>query len=154
MITIPITIKREDKEVMILCLDKSIVCHVDFGDMLRYLRELLRDIPQDAKITAELREIILQKMANEKGYVDWITLSVSLLFSMKYATNYAEFAKNATFYNKVPMFDYNADGYLDGLEIVRTDYSELIEKYRDVPSTLFIADPPYLSTDVKTYTAV
>jgi site-specific DNA-adenine methylase len=57
-------------------------------------------------------------------------------------------------YNKIPLSDYRADGYLDGLEIVRTDYSELCQKYRDVPGTLFIADPPYLSTDVKTYTAV
>ena len=52
------------------------------------------------------------------------------------------------------MFDYVTDGYLDGLEIVRTDYSELCQKYRDVPGTLFIADPPYLSTDVKTYKSV
>jgi site-specific DNA-adenine methylase len=85
--------------------------------------------------------------------LDWITLSVALLFSMRYAVNFAEFEKGA-FYNKVPMFDYVTDGYLDGLEIVRTDYSELCQKYRDVPSTLFIADPPYLSTDVKTYTSV
>jgi len=40
------------------------------------------------------------------------------------------------------------------LEIVRADYSELIKQYSDVPNTLFLADPPYLSTDVKTYTAV
>jgi len=52
------------------------------------------------------------------------------------------------------MFDYSADGYLDGLEVVSTDYSELIKKYKDVPGTLFLADPPYLSTDVKTYTLV
>ena len=123
------------------------------NEMLRYLRELLQDVPDDEKITGTLRETILQKLASEKGYVDWITLSTSLLFSMKYATDYAEFEKNAL-YNKVPMFDYTADGYLDGLEIVRMDYSELINKHKDVPGTLFIADPPYLSTDVKTYTSV
>ena len=73
---------------------------------------------------------------------------------MRYATNYAEFEKG-TLYNKVPMFDYVADGYLDGLEVVHTDdYSELCQKYRDVSGTLFIADPPYLSIDVKTYTDV
>ena len=121
--------------------------------MLRYLRKLLRDVPADKRITGALRETILQKLASEKGYVDWITLSTSLLFSMKYVTNYAEFEKHGM-YNKIPMFDYTADGYLDGLEIVCTDYRELVEKYRDVQGTLFIADPPYLSTDVKTYTSV
>ena len=102
-----------------------------------------------------MREKILQKLAekNATGYVDWITISVSLLFSMRYATNFAEFEKG-TLYNKIPMFDYTADGYLDGLEVVSTDYSELIKKYKDVPGTLFLADPPYLSTDVKTYTLV
>ena len=125
------------------------------NEILRFLREILHDVPQDAKITGSLREKILQKLAaeNAKDYVDWITLSVALLFSMRYATNYAEFEKG-TLYNKVPMFDYITDGYLDGLEIVRTDYSELCQKYSGVPSTLFIADPPYLSTDVKTYTSV
>ena len=80
-------------------------------------------------------------------------MSVALKFSMKYAKNYAEFEKD-TLYNKIRMFDYEADGYLDGLEIVRTDYRNLFQEYRNEPKTLFIADPPYLSTDVKTYNSV
>jgi site-specific DNA-adenine methylase len=124
------------------------------NELLRYLRKILHDVPTDAKITGNLRETILRKLATENEcYVDWITISVALLFSMRYATNYAEFEKG-TLYNKVPMFDYVADGYLDGLEVVHADYSELCQKYRDVHGTLFIADPPYLSTDVKTYTDV
>ena len=124
------------------------------NELLRYFRKLLKDkgIQPEAKIPETLQKIILQKLADE-NYVDWITLSVSLLFSMRYATNYAEFERNA-FYNKISLFDYSADGYLDGLEVVSTDYSELIKKYKDVPGTLFLADPPYLSTDVKTYTLV
>ena len=125
------------------------------NELLRYFRELLRDVPKDAKITGTLQKTILQKLATENanGFVDWITLSVVLMFSMRYATNYAEFEKG-TLYNKVPMFDYVTAGYLDGLEIVRTDYSELCQKFKDTPRTLFIADPPYLSTDVKTYNSV
>ena len=123
------------------------------NEILRYLRKILQGVPTDAKITGSQRDVILQRLKSEKGYVDWITLSVALLFSMKYAVNYAEFEKGAL-YNKVPMFDYVTAGYLDGLEVVRNDYSELCEMYRDVPRTLFIADPPYLSTDVKTYTDV
>jgi hypothetical protein len=125
------------------------------NELLRYFRELLRDCKDNEKITGSMREAVLQKLAEEnaKGYVDWLTMSVALKFSMKYAKSYAEFVKEAL-YSKIRMFDYTADGYLDGLEIVRTDYRELCRQYRDTPRTLFIADPPYLSTDVKTYNSV
>jgi site-specific DNA-adenine methylase len=125
------------------------------NELLRYLRELLSDYPIDTRITGTLREKILQKLAaeNAKGYVDWITISTLLLFSMHYAVNYEEITKD-TLYNKIKLFDYDASGYLDGLEIVRTDYRNLVKQYRDIPRTLFLVDPPYLSTDVKTYNSV
>ena len=132
------------------------LAHVEqTNNLTRYFRELLHGIPEDTKITGTLKEAILQRLREEnaKGYVDWQTVSASLLFSMNYAFNYEEFAK-ATLYNKVRMTDYNTDGYLDGLEVVSVDYSELCKQYRDEPCTLFIADPPYLSTDVKTYNKV
>jgi len=72
---------------------------------------------------------------------------------MRYVNNYTDFEKD-TLYNKIRLSDYKADGYLNGLEIVCMDYSELCQKYRDMPGVLFIADPPYLSTDVKTYNSV
>ena len=120
--------------------------------LLRYFRELLHECKADERITDTKRMVILKKLASEnaRGYVDWITLSSSLMFSMKYAVNYEEFKKQ-TMYNKVKMADYTADGYLDGLEMVRTDYRNLCRQYRDMPRVLFLADPPYLSTDVKTY---
>jgi len=122
------------------------------NELLRYFRELLKGIPKDTKIDGKVREAILKRLETEntKGYVDWITLSSSLMFSMQYATNYADFEKS-TFYNSIRMSDYFTDGYLDGLEIVCADYSELCRQYRNTPGVLFIADPPYLSTDVKTY---
>ncbi|MCL2289335.1 MAG: DNA adenine methylase [Bacteroidetes bacterium] len=125
------------------------------NELLRYFRELLKDFPTDSRLDGAIRETILKKLKTEntKGYVDWITLSSSLMFSMKYATNYADFEKNS-FYNCIRMSDYIADGYLDGLEVVRADYSELCRQYRNTPGVLFIADPPYLSTDVKTYNSV
>ena len=72
---------------------------------------------------------------------------------MHYAISYEGIAKY-TLYNKVRLSDYNADGYLDGLEVVHLDYRELCRQYKDEPCTLFLADPPYLSTDVKTYNKV
>jgi adenine-specific DNA methylase len=125
------------------------------NELLQNFRELLLGHREDTKIEGELRTAILQKLwdENAKGYVDWITVSSSLMFSMHYATGYDNFEKQ-TLYCKLKMTGYNADGYLDGLEIVKTDYRELCRQYRDTPRTLFIADPPYLSTDVSTYNAV
>lgn len=94
-------------------------------------------------------EIIAEE--EQRGFVDYITLSPSLLFSMKYANNMAELTKQ-TFYNTVRRNDYCADGYLDGLTIVRKDYKALFAEYRDKPNVLFLVDPPYLSTEVGTYT--
>jgi site-specific DNA-adenine methylase len=71
---------------------------------------------------------------------------------MSYATSFAGFQKDSIC-NRVRRDDYVADGYLDGLEVVRMDYSELCARYRNTPRTLFIADPPYLSTDTSTYNA-
>ena len=41
--------------------------------------------------------------------------------------------------------------YLDGLTITSCDYREVFEQYKDVPGVVFLVDPPYLSTDSKTY---
>ncbi|MBN2259834.1 MAG: hypothetical protein JW702_04790, partial [Clostridiales bacterium] len=47
--------------------------------------------------------------------------------------------------------DYNADGYLDGLEVVRCDYKELFNRFKAKPGVVFFVDPPYLSTETGSY---
>jgi site-specific DNA-adenine methylase len=84
------------------------------------------------------------------GFVDYITLSSSLLFSMNYAVTLEEFSKQ-TFYNCIRTADYDASGYLDGLDIVKYDYLSLFEKYKCEKQAVFFVDPPYLSTDISTY---
>lgn len=56
-------------------------------------------------------------------------------------------------YNNVKQsnYDVKAAEYLHGLEIVKCDYLELFNQYKDVPGVLFVVDPPYLTTDTKTY---
>ena len=127
---------------------------VDTNKLIGDCRDLLRDFPHENRITGVLRDAVLQRLkeADRRGYVDWITLSSSLHFSMKYALHLETFQKESLF-NNVRRNDYVTDGYLDGLEVVRCDYSELCAQYRDVPGALFIADPPYLSTDSRTYSS-
>jgi hypothetical protein len=124
------------------------------NEQLRCLRNLLQGCPRGSRITDNFRDAVLRylKKENKHRYVDWITLSASLRFSMNYANNFAEFQKGSL-YNCVRRDDYVVDGYLDGMEVVRMDYGELCAQFRDIPRALFIADPPYLSTDTNTYSS-
>lgn len=108
----------------------------------------LHRIPNDVR--DRIRTLVTEE-EKEVGFVDFYTISQSLMFSMKYATNLGEFLK-ATLYNRMVGNEYNADGYLDGLTIVSEDYKVLFERYKDTPNVLFVLDPPYLSTDVGAYT--
>ena len=121
--------------------------------LLDRLRVILNGYPDGKLISDPVRSQILEllKIETESGYVDFITLSSSLLFSMNYATSLNDFYKT-TFYNNIRKSNYEVAGYLDGIHIVNMDYKELFAKYRGRPDVVFLIDPPYLSTDAGTYT--
>ncbi|MDR0871956.1 MAG: DNA adenine methylase [Prevotellaceae bacterium] len=117
------------------------------------IREIIGVCPKEKKLTEDVREKILQRIEREKGFVDYITLSSSLLFSAQYVTSLQNL-KTQGFYNKVKLCNYESStDYLRGVEIVKYDYRELFERYRHFPNVLFLVDPPYLSTDCSTYNA-
>ena len=107
------------------------------NELLDIIRPLVRDVPTDKKVPNELRAEILRicREREEKGiFVDYITLSGSLLFSGNWANSYEVFAKH-TLYNRLVATNYNADNYLAGLEIVSKDYRELFAEHeKDVLS--------------------
>lgn len=119
------------------------------------LRSIVADkVPRNKPITGELRERIFARIEQEEravGYVDFITLSSSIMFSMKYRLSVAEMRKEVL-YNSIRKNDYPlCSDYLDGLEITSCDYKELFSRYKDTPGVVFLVDPPYLSTEVGTY---
>jgi site-specific DNA-adenine methylase len=117
------------------------------------IRQCLTDTPKDKKVPDNVKKTILERIAQEesqRGYVDYITLSSSILFSMKYVLSFEQLRKE-TFYNCVRQSAYDASGYLDGLEVVSQCYKELFSKYKDLPNVVFLVDPPYLSTEAGTY---
>ena len=120
--------------------------------VLEKIREIVKDEPRKEKLSSEFRMKILQLLEKEEksGFVDYITLSSSIMLSMKYATD-LEGLKKESLYNTVRQSDYACDGYLDGLEIVSCDYKELVAKYRNIQNVVYLVDPPYLSTEVGTY---
>lgn len=121
--------------------------------LLSDLRKLTIDCPRQKLIPEPIRGLILERLRQEEttGFVDYITISSSLLFSMKYCMNLKDLQKES-FYNNIRKQDYPlCTDYLNGLEIVSCDYKKLVKKYKNLPNVVFLVDPPYLSTEVGTY---
>ena len=120
------------------------------------IRAIVGDaVPRHKAITGDLRERIFKRIQQEErdtGYVDFITLSSSIMFSMKYKLSIPELKREAL-YNNIRKTDYpKCLDYLEGLEITSQDYREVFEEYKNIPGVVFLIDPPYLSTEVGTYT--
>lgn len=122
--------------------------------LLESIRPIASQFDRHKPITGAAREKIfslLEQEEKETGFLDFITLSSSLMFSMKYKMS-IEGMRGETLYNNVRKNGYEpCRDYLAGLEIVSCDYRELFKQYKDTPGVVFLVDPPYLSTDVGTY---
>lgn len=122
--------------------------------LLADLRRIVQGVPKHGSIKGEMRERAfarLEREEREHGYIDFITVSSALMFSMKYKLSIPEMRKEAL-YNNIRQSDYPpASDYLDGITVVSCDYKVLFERYKDTPGVVFLVDPPYLSTDVGTY---
>ena len=112
--------------------------------LLADLREIAKDTPRHKPIKGEARERIFKRILreeDERGYVDFITLSSSLMFSMKYQLS-VEGMRKETLYNNIRMADYPlCTDYLEGLTVTSCDYMRLYEQYKDVPGVVFLVDP-------------
>ena len=122
--------------------------------LLADLRVFVDGIARHKAIEGEARERIFERLEQEQrtnGYIDFITVSSSLLFSMKYVSSIEEMKKE-TLYNNIRKSAYQpCPDYLQGIEVVSCDYKELFEQYKNTPNVVFLVDPPYLSTEVGTY---
>ena len=122
--------------------------------LLADFRRIAEGVPRHKPITREARERIYRRIEQEEkewGYVDYITISSSLMFSMKYKMSLDGMRKEVL-YNNIRKADYAlCNDYLEGLEITSRDYREVFNEYKDMPNVVFLVDPPYLSTDVTTY---
>jgi len=122
--------------------------------LIAEFRYILSGQPADKIISKECKEKILQAIKSEEtknGYVDYVTISSNLLFSMNYSMSYDDLAKQ-TMYNVVRKNGYEqASDYLQGINIVKMDYKELFDRWKHVSGVVFLVDPPYLSTNCSTY---
>lgn len=87
------------------------------NELLSELRKIVRGLPKHKPIVGEARKRIFEcliKHQERYGYLDFITISSSLLFSMKYCLSIDEMSKD-TLYNNIRSTDYSpCDGYLNG----------------------------------------
>ena len=120
------------------------------NEIIAQLRPIVANYPKGTRIN-EAKSAILEVLRQyPPEALDCITLSANLLFSGKYATSLEALAKDG-FYAKITQTPYNADGYLAEVERRQTDYRNLITEFQHTPNTVFILDPPYLSTDISSY---
>ncbi|MDY3352219.1 DNA adenine methylase [Riemerella anatipestifer] len=123
------------------------------NNILNELRALNLQTPRGKKIDRVEREAVCEvlRKANNRGFVNWISLSGSLKFSMNYGTKLEDFTED-TLYNSIRKSNYEtASDYLAGIEVVSENYKHLFAKWKDVDNVVFLVDPPYLSTDTATY---
>lgn len=120
--------------------------------LLAELRAIMSGFPDNKRIVEPYRSRVLDAIAayEKRGFVDYITLSASILFSANYVTSYEELAR-MTLYNTVKSSDYAADHYLDGLTITHEDYRRVFHEWEGKAGVCFLIDPPYLSTQNLTY---
>lgn len=122
------------------------------NEILAAINDRLKGVETNARLTPQERADVLGIVEEHagKGYVDFITIGRSVLFSGKWVKSMEELKKH-TMYNRTRPGSYDADGYLLGLEVAHTDYRELFEKERHNSRALFVLDPPYLTTEVGMY---
>lgn len=122
--------------------------------LITEIRGITGSMPRFQRLSSDVKEKILTVIAKherEVGYVDYITISSSIMFSSKYVLSLNGLRKES-FYNSVKKQNYSpASGYLEGLEICKCGYMRLFDEFKNNDKAFFICDPPYLSIYVTTY---
>lgn len=114
------------------------------------LREITSEIPYKKRLIGNVKQRVYERIEQEKGFIDWVTLSANILFSGRYMRSKEHFNKE-TLFNRVVSKPYDAKGYLDGVEVVHKCYKEVIDEFKGMENVILICDPPYLSTENKGY---
>lgn len=117
--------------------------------LLAQLRDLFAPVPHNGRIPDQQRDRALQAIV-EGGSTDIATIGAAVLFSGRTAATFDELKRQRQWYNNIPQNSYNAEGYLDGLEVVREDWRTLYDRHGG-SRTLFVCDPPCLTTQANNY---
>lgn len=123
----------------------------DINRLRRLIQPLLADQPRQKRLSKAIKTQIVEIIKDFDGYINVHVLCSWLLFSGQQVQSLDElFAHD--FWHCLRQSDYpSADGYLDGLTIVKESFHTLLPKYQGDPKALFVLDPPYLCTQQASY---
>ena len=93
---------------------------------------------------------IIQNYINNNYYIDWISISAWLMFKYNYCYNLETLQKNK-YYNRIAKKPLKKGNYLEGVEFIRLDFLEVLNKYNNINNKILILDPPYLKTNCEGY---
>lgn len=117
------------------------------NELLDEIKELTKDAEKNKRLDDKYKEQIDELLDKQEGYIDWLTLSASLLYSSRYATNKEDFIERV-YWNRMVKKPYNEDieEYIGGIDFVSKDWFELFEDYCGLENVIFLADPPFYKT--------
>ncbi len=126
--------------------------HISDSNRLRQqLTKILSAAPRSKKLSPATKQAVIDCLSNFAGFVDIKTVSTWILFSGNFANSVDELAKK-TLYNRIRLSDFaEAADYLNGLEIVKQDFEQLLQPYLNDSKFLFVLDPPYVCTQQGMY---
>lgn len=129
------------------------LAHIDDINKLRTeLYSVVGNATQKNKrMTKDCKAECIRIIQNFKGYKDLNCLASWLLFSGQQVATLDDLFQH-DFWHCIRQSDYpKADGYLDGVEIVKESFHTLLPKFSNDPKALFVLDPPYLCTKQESY---
>ncbi|PRL99008.1 hypothetical protein BV011_01658 [Haemophilus influenzae] len=127
--------------------------HIDDTNALRaqIFAKIGNTTPKNKRLPKSLKAEIIQIIDEFQGYKDLNCLASWLLFSGQQVGSLEELYRK-DFWHCVRLSDYpGAEGYLDGVEIVKESFHTLLPKFSNDPKALFVLDPPYLCTKQESY---
>lgn len=126
--------------------------HISDINRLRCLiYEIVKDQSKQKKLSNEIKEKIIDVINSFDGFIDPHILTTWLLFSGNQVKNLDDLYKK-DFWNCVRKSDYEeANGYLEGVEVIKESFHTLLPKFLNDKKALFVLDPPYLCTKQESY---
>lgn len=118
----------------------------DINRLRRELESVLAGHSRQKHLPQALKEKVVTVIREFDGYIDLNSLISWLLFSGNQASSVDELL-GKHMYHCLRKSDYpEADGYLDGLDITRESYADLLPRHTGNPRCLLVLDPPYTCT--------
>ena len=103
------------------------------------------NVEYGAKASRELSDeiaLMLKQKEDNGEYIDWRTLSSQLCFTTWICQNY-EKMKGCFLYNKLHKREIITKDYFNGLRIIKDDWKNIYNNFKDNKNIVWIIDPPY-----------